>query len=121
MLRNLMVIAAAAALLGACQQSGAEADPPSPPPNTSRPTADTGQMCGGIAGIACRKPGDFCKTAPQAQCGAADQAGTCAPKPQVCTRIFQPVCGCDGRTYGNDCEAAAAGVSVSSAGECKAA
>ncbi|WP_371400269.1 hypothetical protein [Priestia megaterium] len=34
--------------------------------------------------------------------------------------MYQPVCGCDGKTYGNACQAAGAGVSVASAGACKA-
>jgi hypothetical protein len=40
------------------------------------------------------------------------------PSECVCMEIYQPVCGKDGRTYGNSCLAECRGVEVKSAGEC---
>jgi hypothetical protein len=77
-----------------------------------------GNACGGLQGLQCGD-NEFCSFAPDAFCGAADQTGTCAPKPEACIEIFQPVCGCDGNTYGNSCQANSAGVSVASQGECQ--
>jgi hypothetical protein len=57
--------------------------------------------------------GNYCRFA---KCG--DAAGTCQPRPVACPAVWDPVCGCDRKTYGNDCEAAVAGVSIRSRGEC---
>jgi hypothetical protein len=53
--------------------------------------------------------GQFLDTSPVCTAGAP---GKCVPKPEVCTEEFQPVVGCDGKTYPNKCRANAAGVSV---------
>jgi len=44
--------------------------------------------------------------------------GACEARPINCPDVFMPVCGCDGETYSNGCDAAAAGVAVASEGEC---
>jgi hypothetical protein len=76
-----------------------------------------GELCGGIAGFVCAG-GLFCEH-PAGSCRVADGAGTCKRLPQACDAIFSPACGCDGKTYGNDCERQLAGVPLDHAGACK--
>lgn len=73
------------------------------------------QACGGSTGVTCGE-GQFCKSA-VGQC--ADNAeGVCARLPQLCPAPINRVCGCDGKTYSNECMAHAAGVNVASTGAC---
>jgi len=75
-----------------------------------------GKLCGtrGVNGNCA--DGLYC--AYKSDCGATDAGGICTKKTTICTKIYQPVCGCDGKTHGSACTAAAAGVSVAAKGEC---
>lgn len=77
---------------------------------------DGGTMCAGIAGLSCPEE-QFCFMDVGA-CLIADASGVCRDTPHACTKEYAPVCGCDHKTYGNACSAAAAGVNVASEGPC---
>ena len=67
-------------------------------------------------GMSC--PTDQVCIFPRGTCGAADEMGTCLSPPFICALIYQPVCGCNGRTFSNECYAHAAAVSVAAQGPC---
>jgi hypothetical protein len=61
-----------------------------------------------------------------AMCGCSTTEEQPCPDPEmrrahaddICTEHYEPVCGCDGRTYGNACHAQREGVRVAQQGEC---
>ena len=75
-----------------------------------------GKQCGGFAGFQCGA-GQFCQHK-TGTCFFADFFGTCTRVPRFCSHIYRPVCGCDGKTYPNDCVRLTAMVSKSHDGKC---
>jgi hypothetical protein len=80
------------------------------------PCPSPSKVCGGIAGLPC-DAGEVCEL-PKGECQSADLQGVCVPLPKACPDLRAPVCGCDGVTYGNECERMTAGVQHAHAGPC---
>lgn len=57
--------------------------------------------------------GYFCKSI------NCNEIGECIPIPSYCPEIYNPVCGCDNKTYDNNCFASMNGVNISSQNECR--
>lgn len=73
-----------------------------------------GHSCGGFVGYVCNK-GLWCEP-PAGVC--TPLFGTCVQVRPICPRIYRPVCGCDGKTYSNDCVRRARRVAKSHDGAC---
>ncbi|HEX9941666.1 MAG TPA: Kazal-type serine protease inhibitor domain-containing protein [Thermoanaerobaculia bacterium] len=81
-----------------------------------KPIQQTGQTCGGIAALQC-PAGEACRF-PFDQCNVADLAGVCVSVPATCPKQGPPICGCDDKTYSNECELLKAGVRPARRGAC---
>lgn len=102
--RQVLMVLAAALGLAVLVPTGANA-------------VGVGRVCGGIVGIAC-DPGLFCDHRP-GSCRISDAQGRCVRVPVFCNKIFRPVCGCNGKTYGNNCDRLAAKEQLAHAGKCR--
>lgn len=88
--------------------------------------APGGSVCGGITHATCSAT-QYCDYADNG-CGIGDQTGTCKPRPEVCpvnatgaappAIVATPTCACDGKIYGNDCDAFRAGFDINAHGTC---
>jgi hypothetical protein len=75
---------------------------------------DAGQLCGPFF------PGGQCPSGMTCniQSCSLGATGTCVWTPQSCPYLWDPVCGCDDKTYANDCIRLKAGVGLKHQGEC---
>lgn len=71
-------------------------------------------------GSPCSSPDNYCSVKP-GECERPDDQynGICQAKPDACTAKWDPVCGCNGKTYGNKCVADSKAANVWHTGSCE--
>jgi hypothetical protein len=74
---------------------------------------------GGMVGMPCTSEEECAAGWKCEKQGCQATTGVCAPQPVFCPPDPQPVCGCDGITYWNDCIRRQAGAVVDVPGECR--
>ncbi len=100
---------------------GADADSDVLPPDTPADVAaDTAADTGDVAAVCGPFPGGACADTELCDLrSCADGAsGVCVPRPAECVAVEDPVCGCDGVTYSNDCERLRSGAALAYTGAC---
>jgi len=106
-----------ATVMDASRPDAATADATLPDAEVPDATAGGAGSACGTSELAPCAAGFYCDF-PTNDCGAAERPGRCAPRPDSCADIYDPVCGCDGTVYSNTCAAASAGEDVNSGGGC---
>jgi hypothetical protein len=79
--------------------------------------ANLDEACGGKDAITCNSA-LWCQKA-EGQCAVPEAPGKCDKAPSFCMRVSRPVCGCNGKTYANDCERQRVKVQLDHVGACK--
>ncbi len=85
-------------------------------PAAAAELAQRGEVCGTVAKVQCAE-GLWCDPKP-GTCGDENAFGKCVRETKICTREYIPVCGCNERTYSNNCGRRAAKVGLNYKGKC---
>jgi hypothetical protein len=91
---------------------------PTEEPCGINPPGQCFRQCGARLGDTCAE-NEFCNIPAEGICGWADVSGTCHARPEACTYVYMPVCGCDSEIYSNACEASAAGFAIAPESHCE--